>query len=154
VALDGELVSARAVEAQILESLGRYEEALAIVNDLAAAETGGAGEHSVWAERLRNDLAEAELSRQSGKMRLLHIVVADSSTAQRVSEELATGEDFAAVAMRFSVGPTAVRGGDVGWMAADELVEPLRSAVGALAPQTTTTVIESRGYYHVFKRLH
>jgi tetratricopeptide (TPR) repeat protein len=153
VDLDSELTAARIARAQVLESLGRYQEALADVDQLAAADTAQRREYTSWADRLRTETAAADGALRAGKVKLLHIVVADSSTARQVVDELAAGGDFAGVAARYSVGPTAVTGGDIGWVAPGDMVEPMRGAIEKLAPQETTPVVASRGYFHIFKRV-
>jgi len=151
--LDSQLLRAWILQAQILEELGRYDEALAVVDALADDAAGGA-RYERWQERLRADLRAAEASQGAGKIRLLHIVIADSTEVETVVAALAAGADFAALAARFSVGSTAVAGGDIGWVAPAEMVEPMRSAIADLEPQQISPPIASQGYVHFFKRVH
>jgi tetratricopeptide (TPR) repeat protein len=153
VALDTTTVRARVLEAQILERLGRYEEALAVVEYLADHGNDEVTGIDDWLRRLRKDNAAAKASESAGKVRLLHIVLADSSQVAEVESALAAGADFADLATQYSVGPSAVQGGDVGWIAPTEMVEPLRSAIVRLEPQEVTPPIAMRGYVHIFKRL-
>ncbi|MFO7653988.1 MAG: peptidylprolyl isomerase, partial [Candidatus Krumholzibacteriia bacterium] len=88
-----------------------------------------------------------------GGMRLLHIVAADTQAVRLVRQDLARGIDFSVVATRYSVGPTAARGGDLGWVMPDEMVEPLRSAIRKLKAGEVSQATESRGTWHFFKRL-
>ncbi|MFO7652887.1 MAG: tetratricopeptide repeat protein [Candidatus Krumholzibacteriia bacterium] len=150
--LDPDLLSARVAQAQILESLGREEDALEVVRPLTERQEAG-DQLGAWAERLQAQVARAAASSSEGKVHLLHIVVADSSSADQVERALAGGEDFAALATRFSVGSTAATGGDVGWVSPGDMVEPLRSAIAALKPQDVTPALASRGYVHFFKRV-
>ena len=55
--------------------------------------------------------------------------------------------------MQHSRGAAASRGGDIGWIKADEMVEPLRSAILVLRPGETSPPIESKGLIHLFKRI-
>jgi parvulin-like peptidyl-prolyl isomerase len=83
----------------------------------------------------------------------LHIITPDTLAVRLIQQELALGTDFASLATRFSSGPTAAAGGDIGWVAPSEMVEPLRSAIEALAPNEISPLVVQRGQYHFFKRV-
>ncbi len=61
--------------------------------------------------------------------------------------------DFASLVVQYSTGPAAARGGDIGWVRAEDMVEPLRTAIVRLQPGETSPPIESKGLIHLFKRL-
>ena len=81
------------------------------------------------------------------------MVLGDAETLTRVQEELAWGVDFADVTMRYSGGPAAARGGDIGWIRPEEMVEPLRGVIAGLATNEISPPVESEGLYHIFKRI-
>ena len=69
--------------------------------------------------------------------------------AKRLMEELKKGASFAAVARQFSQAPTAARGGDLGWVQADDLAPELRSTVEGLEQGQVTGPIQSEGGYYI-----
>jgi peptidyl-prolyl cis-trans isomerase SurA len=69
--------------------------------------------------------------------------------AKRLMEELKKGASFAAVARQFSQAPTAARGGDLGWVQADDLAPELRSTVEGLEQGQVAGPIQSEGGYHI-----
>jgi len=153
VRLDSDLLMARVVLGQLLEALGRYDEAIAVVTQLQAREQEQSPKLANWLARLEMNRSETVSARQAGKVRLLHIVTADSTVIAQIDAELTAGIDFAQVAMRYSVGSAAVRGGDIGWVVPTEMVEPLQSTIQRLQPGDVSSVVKSRGQFHLFKRL-
>lgn len=73
----------------------------------------------------------------------------DSAATERagiVLDRLRQGEDFGELARVFSEGPTAERGGDLGWFQAGELEPVLEEAIQALASgEASEVVLSSRG---------
>jgi peptidyl-prolyl cis-trans isomerase C len=61
------------------------------------------------------------------------------------------GEDFASLAKELSEGPSAADGGDLGFFAAEQMVEPFATAAFALEPGEISEVVETRFGYHVIK---
>ena len=68
-------------------------------------------------------------------------------------ERLDNGEDFGALATRFSTGATAVRGGDIGWVDPTQMVGDLREAIERLEPGETSPPVVTGGQTHFFKRI-
>jgi len=153
VRLDPQYVQARVVLAQIYERLGRTDDALRVVDSLASLDPGASAELEQWRQRLGGEQAEADAALSAGKVRLLHIVTDDPAAFPLVVEGLASGVEFGTLATRYSSGPTAVRGGDIGWVDPDEMVPVLRDAINALEPGETSPPIETGGLMHVFKRI-
>jgi len=151
--LDPSLLGARVIEAQILEKQSQYAEAMALVDSLIVVDPDNREQLTAWRNQLMVLIQEAEEAGATGKYYLLHIVLADSSAIPLVEQELAQGVEFGALATRFSVGPTAPQGGDIGWLVPDDMVEPLRSAIKDLQPNEISPLVESRGLYHIFKRI-
>ena len=69
--------------------------------------------------------------------------------AKRLLEELKKGASFAAVARQFSQAPTAARGGDLGWVQAEDLAPELRTVVEGLEQGQVAGPIQSEGGYHI-----
>ncbi len=153
VALDPSYLQAQVVLAQMYEAAGRAEDALAVVERLESMDPEASAELEQWRIRLRGDSAEAAAALSEGKVHLLHIVTDDPAAADQVRTALEAGADFAALAARFSIGPTAVRGGDIGWVDPADMMGPLQAAINALAPGQTSPAIDAEGRLHFFRRV-
>lgn len=69
-----------------------------------------------------------------------HILVDDKAKAEALIKTLddSKGEGFDKLARENSLGPTAEKGGDLGWFDARQMVKPFADAVAALKPGTYT----------------
>jgi peptidyl-prolyl cis-trans isomerase C len=69
-----------------------------------------------------------------------HILVDDQEKAQALIAQLdeANGEGFEALAEENSLGPTAEKGGDLGWFDSQRMVKPFADAVAEMEPGTYT----------------
>ncbi len=79
----------------------------------------------------------AEQSQQT-EYKARHILLDDKEKAQALIEQLdkANGEGFAALAEEHSLGPTAEKGGDLGWFDSRRMVKPFADAVAEMEPGT------------------
>ncbi|MHB8079265.1 MAG: tetratricopeptide repeat protein [Candidatus Krumholzibacteriia bacterium] len=155
VRLSPGMLTARVVQGQLLEQLGRFPEALTAIDTLLARDRDGGNrpQLTAWRANVADKQRDDAAASQAGLIHLLHIVTADTAAVRLIQRDLRAGLDFAALATRYSVGPTAAQGGDIGRVAPGDLVEPMRSAVGALAFDAITPPLESRGQWHFFKRV-
>jgi len=153
VALDPEYVQAYVILAQMYETMGRNDDALRILGSLERLDLDARAELSQWRARLEGRGNEAAEALAAGKVHLMHIVSADPQAVSLIIEGLAAGQDFAALATRFSTGPTAVRGGDIGWVRAADMTDVLRDAIESLEPNETSPPVEAGGLTHFFKRV-
>jgi tetratricopeptide (TPR) repeat protein len=155
VRLSPGMLTARVVQGQLLEQLGRYPEALAAVDTLLARDRDGENRSqlSAWRANVVGKQRDDTAASQAGLVHLLHIVTADTVAVRLIRRDLQAGLDFAALATRYSRGPTAAQGGDIGRVAPEDLVEPMRAAVRALAFDAITPPLEARGQWHFFKRV-
>lgn len=81
-----------------------------------------------------------------------HILLADRDEAEAVIEKLDNGEDFEALAKQHSRGPTASRGGDLGWFVPGDMVKPFGKATMALNEgEYTREPVRTQFGYHVIK---
>jgi len=90
------------------------------------------------------------------KVKARHIVVKDEKTAQKLINELkglkgkALEEKFAALAKKYSTGPTKVNGGELGWFDPKQMVQPFAQAVEKMKPgELTLKPVKTRFGYHV-----
>jgi len=81
-----------------------------------------------------------------------HILVEDEAAAKAVIVELDNGADFAELARERSTGPSSVRGGDLGFFTADQMVPEFSQAAFALeSGQHSATPVQTQFGWHVIK---
>ncbi len=73
--------------------------------------------------------------------------------AEEAMRRLRAGEDPATVVAELSDGPSASRGGDLGWFQHGQLLPQLDEAAFALEPGEVSDVIESPVGFHVLLRV-
>lgn len=110
---------------------------------------------------IENVLASGTL--KSGEVRLAHIVVslpenanaeqveAASTKMEAAAREIAGGGDFAAAAIKYSDGPQALEGGDLGWRSYDEVPELFSEAVATLAKGEVSRPMRGPSGFHLLK---
>lgn len=141
------------LNARLLEKNGDYAGAVALVDSLLSVGAPGGEDLTRWRSVLARLEAESGRGAGEGRYRLLHIVLRDPEGIEQLKAELAAGEDFGNLAVRFSIGPTAARGGDIGWVAPEEMVGPLRDVIEPLGVNEISPPVESGGLIHYFKRI-
>lgn len=80
-----------------------------------------------------------------------HILVATQGEAETVIKRLEKGEGFAALAGELSLGPSASRGGDLGYFRAEEMVQAFSDAAFALQPGELSAPVETEFGWHVIR---
>jgi tetratricopeptide (TPR) repeat protein len=153
IALDPQMLTARVVRIQLLEGLGSWDAALIELANLKELDTANAEQLAIWEARLLASRDESQSTMESGKVRLQHMVLGSMDQVRQVQAELAAGEEFTSLVVRFSAGPAAVRGGDIGWVDPAELVPEMREGLKGLGLNEISPPIESKGLYHIFKRI-
>lgn len=68
----------------------------------------------------------------SSEYQASHILAKTEDDAKAVIKKLQDGGDFAELAKKHSIGPSAPKGGSLGWFGADQMVPPFSQAVIAL----------------------
>lgn len=101
------------------------------------------------AEDYLND--HPDLCKTESRVRASQIVVRDMEKARGVTARLERGEDFAKVAAEVSIGPEAVRGGDLGFVARQTMPDPLDKTLFNLPVGKISPVIQSVYGYHIVK---
>ena len=78
-----------------------------------------------------------------------HILVADKATAEKLIAELKQGADFAELAQINSIGPSAERGGDLGYFQNGQMVPAFNDAAFALSVGQISAPVETEFGWHI-----
>jgi len=108
-----------------------------VVLSAAALQSIGA-ETDPTEEQLRQAYDEFVAQSQRTEYKARHILLDDKDKAQAIIEELdaADGDGFETLAEENSLGPTAEKGGDLGWFDSRRMVKPFADAVAEMEPGT------------------
>jgi peptidyl-prolyl cis-trans isomerase C len=112
---------------------------------------------TVLAEEITDEEIEARYSEEIAKLpeteeiRARHVLVDTKAEANVIASMARTGDDFAELAKSYSTGPSAERGGDLGYFTADRMVSEFSDAAFALEPGAISDPIESEVGWHVIK---
>ena len=103
--------------------------------------------------------SEAELKKEYDQLvaqagqteyKAAHILVKTRAEAEKIISELEHGANFADLAKKYSIAPSASKGGELGWFTAQTMVAPFAAAVEKLKPgEYTKTPVHTRFGWHV-----
>ena len=103
----------------------------------------------MWVPSITADMTEV-----SGyKLHAANILVKDRATAEKVLAELKAGAKFSDLAKKYSIGPSAANGGDIGYFRRGDLLPAFEKAVLKLKPGQVSGIIHTKLGYHIIKRL-
>lgn len=85
-------------------------------------------------------------------LRAMHIVVKTRSEAEAVFAELKSGKAFSELAKQKSTGPTASRGGDLGYFIEGDFDAAIESAIASLQINEVSGIIQTEFGFNIFKR--
>lgn len=91
------------------------------------------------------------LFREPDQIRCRHIVTSKKDKAQTIRSLLENGENFAAVAQKYSESPERENGGDLGYIRRGQYPEIFEQACFTLATGQTSDVLSSEYGFHLFK---
>ena len=104
-----------------------------------------------------------KMFKQPEQVRAMHILimVAPQATEEQkaaarkklkeVQKKLGQGEDFETLAKEYSEGPSAAKGGDLGYFSRGQMVPPFEEAAFALKSGEVSDIVETRFGYHLIK---
>jgi peptidyl-prolyl cis-trans isomerase SurA len=116
---------------------------------------------NVTETEIDNLIASGRLS--GDEVRLSHILVAvpDAASPDQIADaerrareivsEIGGGLDFATAAIRYSRGPQALEGGDLGWRRIDEVPGALAEILGQLRVGEVSAPVRGSGGFHIVK---
>lgn len=86
------------------------------------------------------------------EVRARHILVDSESKAKELIQEVKSGKDFAQLASKNSIGPSAQRGGDLGYFTAPEMVKPFSDVAFSLKKgEVSDKPVKTQFGWHVIK---
>lgn len=108
-------------------------------------------------ERVDDEAVQAAYTERYGaenapdEINAAHILVEEEGLARELRQRLEDGADFAALAAEHGIGPSAERGGDLGWFDRAQMVPAFADAAFALAPGEISDPVESPFGWHIIK---
>ena len=104
-----------------------------------------------------------KLFKQAEQVKASHILIKVESQAsasqksevrkqiENVQQKLKKGDDFAALAEKYSQGPSRARKGDLGYFKRGQMVKPFENVAFALKPGEVSEIVETQFGYHLIK---
>jgi hypothetical protein len=103
-------------------------------------------------EKLNADIAEG-INPEEEQVWARHILLENEDTAQDLLDQLDEGADFGDLAREFSTGPSGPSGGDLGWFAQGQMVEPFEEAAFAAEVGEIVGPVETQFGFHIIQIL-
>ena len=103
-------------------------------------------------EKLNADIAK-EINPEEEQVWARHILLEDEETAQDLLDQLDEGADFGDLAREFSTGPSGPTGGDLGWFARGQMIEPFEEAAFAAEVGDIVGPVETQFGFHIIQIL-
>ncbi len=101
---------------------------------------------------LKQAYAKVAKAQSGEEYKARHILVKTKAKAEEIIKELNKdkGANFAALAKKYSTGPSASKGGELGWFKPNQMVPPFSAAVAKLKPgEYTKTPVKTQFGWHV-----
>ncbi|MCK5220046.1 MAG: peptidylprolyl isomerase [Candidatus Aminicenantes bacterium] len=84
--------------------------------------------------------------------RASHILVKDSSLANKIIKDLKEGKKFADLAKEFSTCPSKSKGGDLGWFGPGQMVKEFEESVKKQSSGSISRVVRTKFGLHIIKK--
>ena len=146
-------LAAQDAQKQGLGSKPEVQAQLAMQRDMILANQ--AVEHfmdtaNVPEDQLKQKYQEYAKSQSGEEYKARHILVKTKAEAEKIIKELNHGADFATLAEKDSTGPSAKKGGELGWFKAQQMVPEFSAALEKLKPgEYTKTPVKTQYGWHV-----
>lgn len=85
------------------------------------------------------------------RLRASHILLRDREEAESLLQRIKNGELFEEAAKKYSMDPTATKGGDLGYVGKGQLIPEIEEALFALKNGEMSSVIQSKFGFHILK---
>jgi len=85
----------------------------------------------------------------ANQVRASHILVSTQEEANHVLKELASGKQFAEMAMKYSSCPSKARGGDLGFFGKGQMVKQFEDAAFTLPVGQVSQPVKTQFGYHL-----
>jgi peptidyl-prolyl cis-trans isomerase C len=85
------------------------------------------------------------------QVRASHILVKTEDEANRILKRINDGEDFTAVAKRFSSCPSRKNGGDLGWFGKEQMAAEFEQAAFAAEKGKVIGPVKTQFGFHIIK---
>ncbi|MGI5965014.1 MAG: peptidylprolyl isomerase [Candidatus Methanomethylophilaceae archaeon] len=85
----------------------------------------------------------------AAKANAAHILVGSENDARKIMERLEKGEEFAALAKRFSKCPSKNKGGDLGWFSKGQMVKEFEDAVFSSKKGSVVGPVKTEFGWHI-----
>ncbi|MDR2878158.1 MAG: peptidylprolyl isomerase [Chromatiales bacterium] len=85
------------------------------------------------------------------EFKTMHILVHTEAEAKQILTALSSGKTFDAVAKESSIDPSAAQGGDLGWIAAEQIATPLRNAIVDMKKGSLSQPIQTQFGWHILR---
>lgn len=85
------------------------------------------------------------------RLRASHILLRDRAEAESILNRIKAGELFEELAKKYSMDPTASKGGDLGYVRKGQLIPEVEEALFALKNGELSDVIQSKFGFHILK---
>lgn len=106
--------------------------------------------HPITEEQLKAEYDRLVGAMNQNEYKARHILVKTREEAEEIIKQLDAGKDFVELAKKYSTGPSADSGGDLGWFVPQRMVQPFADAVIALQKgQYTKQPVETQFGWHV-----
>jgi peptidyl-prolyl cis-trans isomerase C len=103
-------------------------------------------------EELKQAYEQVKKQAERTEYKARHILVKDEGEAKKLIKELDKKADFAELAKKHSLGPTAKNGGELEWFDQSQMVQPFASAVAAMKPGTySKEPVQTQFGWHVIE---
>jgi len=103
-------------------------------------------------EELKQAYEQVKKQAERTEYKARHILVKDEGEAKKLIKELDKKADFAELAKKHSLGPTAKNGGELEWFDQSQMVQPFANAVAAMKPGTySKEPVQTQFGWHVIK---